>query len=429
MGSIDLGPFPMVDGFEEASALDEADPLRPFADRFVPTEPDLIYLDGNSLGRLPVSTVSRVHDVVDREWRDRLIRSWPERWWNLADEIGSQIAPLIGAQPGEVIVADSTSVVLFKLTLAALQARPGRSRIVTDDLNFPTDAYVTVAAANLAGGREVVTGRSADGIDGAEDAIITALDEDTALLTLSHVAFKSGYQYDMARLTSAAHDVGALVLWDLSHSVGVVPVDLGGAEADLAVGCTYKYLNGGPGSPAFLYVSTRIDAEVDNPLSGWWGHVQPFAFDLEYTPAASIRRFQTGTMPILSLSAVETGVALTTEAGIDNLRTKSIGLSEFFIEQSEVHLEPLGFSVASPRDAARRGSHVSLRHVDGWRIVRAMIERGKVIPDFREPDNLRFGFAPLYTSYTDLHTAIIRIKVLMAAGLPNSYPQTRTSVT
>ena len=429
MGSIDLGPFPIADGFKEATALDDTDPLRLFADRFVPTEPGLIYLDGNSLGRLPVSTVSRVHDVVDREWGDRLIRSWPERWWDLADEIGSQIAPLIGAEPGEVIVADSTSVVLFKLTLAALKARPGRSRIVTDDLNFPTDAYVTAAAGDLAGGRMVVTIPSVDGIDGPEDAIIAALDEDTALLTLSHVAFKSGYQYDIARLTRAAHDVGALVLWDLSHSVGAAPIQLGGAKADLAVGCTYKYLNGGPGSPAFLYVNTRIDAEVENPLSGWWGHEQPFAFDLEYTPAASIRRFQTGTMPILSLSSVETGVALTTEAGIDNLRAKSVGLSEFFIEQSRVHLEPLGFSVASPSDPGRRGSHVSLRHPDGWRIVRAMIEHGMVIPDFREPDNLRFGFAPLYASFTDLHTAVIRIKNVMGAGLPGTYPKARASVT
>ena len=429
MGSIDLGPFPTVDGFVEAAALDEADALRSFADRFVPTEPDVIYLDGNSLGRLPVASVARVHDVVDHEWGDQLIRSWPERWWDLADEVGSQIAPLIGAEPGEVIVADSTSVVLFKLTLAALQARPGRSRIVTDDMNFPTDAYVTIAAADLAGGREIVVVPSADGINGPEDALVAALDDDTTLLTLTHVAFKSGYRYDMERLTRAAHDVGALVLWDLSHSVGAVPVDLGGAGADLAVGCTYKYLNGGPGSPAFLYVNSRIDAEVENPLSGWWGHERPFAFDLEYTPASSIRRFQTGTMPILSLSAIETGVALTTEAGIDNLRAKSIGLSEFLIEQSRVHLEPLGFTLASPADSVRRGSHVSLRHEDGWRIVRAMIEHGDVIPDFREPDNLRFGLTPLTTSHTELHTAIIRIKELMAAGLPQTYPRTRSSVT
>lgn len=429
MEPIDLGPFPFAAGYETAAALDAADPLREFAQRFVPAEPGLIYLDGNSLGRLPSATVSHIRDVVDHEWGERIIRSWPERWWDLADEIGSGIAGLVGAEPTEVIVADSTSVALFKLTVAALQARAGRTRIVTDDLNFPTDAYATAAAANLVGGIEIVTVPSADGVYGPVDDIIEALDHDTALLTLSHVVFKSGFLYDMARLTRAAHDAGALVLWDLSHSVGAVPVDLDATGADLAVGCTYKYLNGGPGSPAFLYVNTGIDAEIDNPLSGWWGHENPFAFDLTYAPAPSIRRFQTGTMPILSLAGIETGVALTTEAGIENLRVKSVGLSEFFIQQSRASLEPLGFRIASPLHAAERGSHVSLRKPDGWRIVRAMVEHAKIIPDFREPDNIRFGFAPLYTSYTDVHTAVARIVELMTAGFHLGYDQQRGSVT
>jgi kynureninase len=429
VGSIEFGPFPDVAGSETATTLDDGDHLRPLADRFVPTEPDLIYLDGNSLGRLPVATVVRIQEVVDVEWGDRLVRSWPERWWDLADEIGGQIAPLIGADPAEVIVTDSTTVAILKLTVAALKARSGRTRIVTDDLNFPTDVYATRAAADLAGGRELVIVPSVDAVHGPVDDIIAALNENTALLTLTHVAFKSGYRYDMERLTRAAHDVGALVLWDLSHSVGAVPIDLGRAGADLAVGCTYKYLNGGPGSPAFLYVNERAAAEVDNPFSGWWGHESPFAFDLDYTPASSIRRFQTGTMPILSLAAVETGVALTTEAGIDDLRAKSIGLSEFFIDQSRIHLESLGFELASPRNADQRGSHISLRHVDGWRIVRAMIEHAKIIPDFREPDNLRFGFTPLSTSYTDVHTAVIRIRELITAGLHLTYSTDRAPVT
>jgi kynureninase len=426
---IDLGPFPRVAGHAQAATLDAADPLRTFADRFARAEPDLIYLDGNSLGRLPAATERHVQNVVAHEWGERLIRSWPERWWDLADEVGSAIAPLIGAESTEVIVADSTSVALFKLTLAALQARPGRTRIVTDNLNFPTDGYVTESAADLAGGREIVTIRSRDSVYGPVDDIIATLDRDTALLTLSHVVFKSGYRYDMERLTEAAHDVGALVLWDLSHSVGAVPVDLGGAGADLAVGCTYKYLNGGPGSPAFLYVSRQIDSEVDNPLNGWWGHERPFAFDLAYAPAASIRRFQTGTMPILSLAGVETGVAITREAGIGALHTKAVGLSEFFIELSRRHLGPLGFELASPSDAGQRGSHISLRHPDGWRIVRAMVEHGKIIPDFREPDNLRFGFAPLYTSYTDVHTAVARIAAIVDAGLHLGFDDTRGVVT
>jgi kynureninase len=429
VGSVELGPFPKVAGYEAAAALDAADHLRPLADRFVPIDTDLIYLDGNSLGRLPAATVAHLQSVVDQEWGAGLVRSWPDRWWDLADTIGSKIAPLVGAGPAEVIVTDSTTVAILKLTVAALKARPHRTRIVTDDLNFPTDVYATRAAADLAGGREIDIVPSVDAVHGPVDDIIAALDEDTALLTLTHVAFKSGYRYDMERLTRAAHDVGALVLWDLSHSVGAVPIDLDRAGADLAVGCTYKYLNGGPGSPAFLYVNERVAPGIDNPFSGWWGHERPFAFDLDYTPAPSIRRFQTGTMPILSLAAVETGVALTTEAGIEDLRAKSIGLSEFFIEQSYLHLEPLGFELASPRSAEQRGSHISLRHPDGWRIVQAMIEHAAIIPDFRDPDNLRFGLTPLSTSYTDVHTAIIRIRELMSAGLHLTSSNDRASVT
>jgi len=427
--TIDLGPFPRAAGYSEAIASDRTDPLQAFAQRFSPTEPDLIYLDGNSLGRLPMATVSHIDRVMHDEWGRQLIRSWPERWWDLADNIGDDIAELIGAEPTEVIVADSTSIILFKLTVAAMQARPDRSRVITDDLNFPTDAHATAAAADLLGNREIITVPSADGVTAPIDEIIHALDEDTALLTLSHVAFKGGYLYDMERLTRAAHDVGALVLWDLSHSVGAVPIDLGSAGVDLAVGCTYKYLNGGPGSPAFLYVNSAIAAQVKNPLSGWWGHEDPFAFDLHHSPAPSIRRFQTGTMPVLSLAGIETGVALTAEAGIERLRKKSIGLSEFFMEQSRMNLEPLGFELASPRDANRRGSHVSLRHPDGWRIVRAMIDPGKIIPDFRDPDNVRFGFAPLYTSYVEVHTAVQRIANLMAAGVHLDYDDERGSVT
>jgi len=429
MTPMEPGPFPGAPGYDEAVALDRADPLRGFADRFVPAEPGLIYLDGNSLGRLPRATVPHLERVVGHEWGEQLIRSWPERWWDLADQIGGSIAGLIGADPTRVIVADSTSVALFKLTVAALRARPDRRRIVTDDLNFPTDAYVTTAAADLAGGREIVTVPSPDGIHGPVDALIEAVDGDTALLTLSHVVFKSGYRYDMERLTSAAHDAGALVLWDLSHSVGAVPVDLGGAGADLAVGCTYKYLNGGPGAPAFLYVAGDVDDEIENPIAGWWGHEQPFAFEPSFTPARSIRRFQTGTMPILSLAAIETGVVLTAEAGLDRIREKSVGLSEFFIEQSRAHLEPLGFRLASPPDPERRGSHVSLQHPDGWRIVRAMIEQSGIIPDFREPDNIRFGFTPLSTSYVDVHTAVVRTVDIVASGRHTVYDEERGSVT
>jgi len=429
MTPIEPGPFPDVPGYEEAMALDRTDPLQGFADRFVPAEPGLIYLDGNSLGRLPRAAVPHLRNVVEHEWGTRLIRSWPERWWDLADEIGGSIAGIVGADPGRVIVTDSTSVALFKLTVGALRARPERGRIVTDDLNFPTDAYVTKSAADLLGNREVVTVPSTDGIHGPADALIAAMDGDTALLTLSHVVFKSGYRYDMERLTRAAHDIGALVLWDLSHAAGAVPVDLDAAGADLAVGCTYKYLNGGPGAPAFLYVNEGVDDEIENPIAGWWGHENPFAFEPTYTPVRSIRRFQTGTMPILSLSAVETGVALTVEAGMDRIRAKSVGLSEFFIEQRSMFLEPLGFRLASPVDVERRGSHVSLAHPDGWRIVRAMVDQSGIIPDFREPDNIRLGFAPLYTSYADVHTAVVRIADIVTSARHTGYDEVRGPVT
>ena len=424
---VNLGPYCDDAGYEAAVELDRADPLGGYAADFVATDPDLIYLDGNSLGRPPRATLSRVNEVLGDEWAGRLIRSWSETWWAQADRIGSLIATVIGSEPSRVIVADSTSIVLFKLTLGAIQARRGRSRIITDDLNFPTDNYVTTAAARL-GGCSVLTIES-DGVNGPVDEIIAALDHETALLTLSHVLFKSGYLYDMQRLTAAAHDVGALVLWDLSHSVGVVPIDIEGCGVDLAVGCTYKYLNGGPGSPAFLYVSEAAANEVANPVTGWWGHADPFAFELDYSPAPSIHSFLTGTMPILSLAAVEPGVQMVLEAGVDSIRRKSLGLSDFFIAQAGSRLAPLGFELASPEEPARRGSHVSLRHADGWRIVQAMVDRGKVIPDFRDPDNIRFGMAPLYTSFAELHTAVGRIARLVESGRHRDYPSARSAVT
>ncbi len=317
---LDLGPFPDSVGFDRASSLDAADPLGGYRDRFVIDDPDLIYLDGNSLGRLPVATIPHLENVIRNEWGRDLIASWGNGWWNLATQIGNEIAAVIGAPADSVVVADSTSVCLYKLAVGALRLRPDRGNIVTDSLNFPTDAYVLSAAGAAAGERMLtIVAATADGL-ADEQAIVARLDEETALLVLSHVAFKSGYLYDMERLTRVAHQAGALVLWDLSHSAGVVPIDL--SLVDLAVGCTYKYLNGGPGSPAFIYVNP--DLQIANPLTGWWGHAEPFAFDLDYVPAASIARFQTGTMPILSLAGIAPGVAMIREAGIDTIRAKSI---------------------------------------------------------------------------------------------------------
>jgi kynureninase len=271
----------------------------------------------------------------------------------------------------------------------------------------------------------VETGGSLEPLSSLEAAI----DERTALVSLSHTTFKSGYTFDLATVTDLAHRAGALALWDLSHSVGAVPIDLNRADVDLAVGCTYKYLNGGPGSPAFLYVRHDLQDELVNPIPAWWGHAEPFAFDLEFRPVEGIRRFHTGTMPIISLAAVAAGIAEVREAGMTSIRAKSVGLGEYLIRQADEHLAPLGFAVTSPRDANLRGSHVSLTHPAAWPLARALIEIGKVIPDFRAPDSLRLGLSPLYTRYLDVHTAIQRLKAIVEAGHHIGFEATPSTVT
>ena len=425
---IDLGPFPDAVGHDEAIALDRDDPLVGERDRFVFADSDIVYLDGNSLGRLPRGAVDRVDDIVHRQWGDRLIRSWHEGWWEMPERLGDLLAPVVGAEPGELLISDSTSVNLFKLATAALASLPDRSRIVTDDLNFPTDLYVLRSAAKAVGAGQVVEVMESDGVDGPVAAIEAAIDDDTALVSLSHVTFKSGYVYDLERLTARAHEVGALVLWDLSHSAGSVPVELGAIGADLAVGCTYKYLNGGPGAPAFLYVRRDLQDRLQNPIEGWWGHDDPFLFDLDFEPATGIRRFHTGTMPMLSLAGAEAGIAHVAEIGIEAIRAKSVALGCFMEEQWRHHLDPLGFGWASPSDSTRRGSHVSLSHPDAWRIAQAYKEEALVIPDFRSPDNLRLGFAPLYNSFVDIHTAVLRLRAVVDAKIHFDYPTERAGV-
>jgi kynureninase len=390
-----------------ADDLDRKDELAPFRERFVVQDPDLIYLDGNSLGRLPRRTARRLREVIDDEWGGRLIRGWGEGWMKVPERVGGKIAWVIGAHPDEVILADSTSVNLFKLAWAALKARPGRHRVVTDDLNFPSDLYVLRGACEQSGGgRTLDVIPSADGIHGPVEALQAAIDEDTALLSLSHTAFKSAYTYDMAALTREAQQAGALVLWDLSHSAGAVPTDLAGAGADLAVGCTYKYLNGGPGAPAFLYVRRDLQESLANPIPGWMGGADMFAFHPEYRAAPGLRRFLTGTPPIVSLSTVEPAVDLLLEAGMDRIRTKSVRQTEYLIALWEQELAPRGFALHSPTDPQQRGSHLSLGHEHGRAIDLALIHEGKMLPDFRRPDNIRLGVAPLYTSFRDLHRAV-----------------------
>ena len=417
-----------------AHELDDQDELAAFRQEFVIQDPDLIYLDGNSLGRLPRRTISHLQDVVQHQWGDRLIRAWNDGWIDKPAGLGAKIAALIGAQPDEVLVADATSINLFKLALAALRSRAGRTTIVSDEFNFPSDLYIFQGIIDLLGGRhQLRLIPSRNGITIALEDVRLALGDDTALLSLSHVAFKSAFLYDMARVTELAHAAGALILWDLSHSVGAVPVDLNGCNADLAVGCTYKYLNGGPGSPAFLYVRKDLQQELVPPMWGWFAAKDPFEFDLSFTPAADISRFRVGTLPMISVLALEPALDLLHEAGVDRLRAKSLRQTEYLITLAEQWLLPLGFSLGSPRRAELRGSHVSLRHPEGYRICRALIESPppavRAIPDFRTPDNIRLGIAPIYTTFTDIHRALERMRVIVEERLYEQYPTEKLAVT
>lgn len=416
---------------EHALELDRHDPLASFRDAFVIRDPDLIYMDGNSLGRLPKAVAPRLRDAVEAEWGAELIRGWNHGWWDAPTRIGELIASIMGAAPGQVSVSDQTSINLFKLASTALQLRPTRRRIVTDTFNFPSDLYILQGLVRLLGNRHEILrfGASDDDITPDLAAMESAIDDQTALVTLSHVTFKSGYLYDMKAITELAHRRGALVLWDLSHSVGAVPIDLDGCNVDFAIGCTYKYLNGGPGAPAFLYVNRALQEEALSPIWGWWGQAQPFSFGLDYQAAPGVTRFQAGTAPILSMLAMEAGLAPLLEAGMQRLRQKSIGLTQFAMELSDARLTALGFRFGSPRDPARRGSHISLRHAEGYRISRALIEEMSLIPDFREPDNIRLGFAPLYTGYHDVWEGIDRISRVVADKRFEKYPQQRLVVT
>ncbi|GAB4124760.1 MAG: kynureninase [Roseiflexaceae bacterium] len=413
-----------------AEQRDAQDPLAHFRDRFVIADPELIYLDGNSLGRLPKATAELANDLLLRQWGQRLIRGWNEGWFTLPERIGGKIAQLVGAQASEVIVADSTSVNLFKAVVAALRERPGRTRIITDSLNFPSDLYILQGAIDLLGDQhrlEVIP--SQDGIYGPVEAIKAALDQDVALVTLTHTVFKSGYTYDMADLSKAAHDAGALVLWDLSHSVGSVPVDLNGSMADLAIGCGYKYLNGGPGAPAFLYMRRDLQERLKNPITGWMGQRNLFAFEHQYQPAEGLRHFLTGTPTVISLALMEPGLDILIEAGMPALRAKSIEQTDYFVQLWQQRLASLGFTLNSPHEAEWRGSHISLGHPQGLGIDLALINDKQILPDFRPPDNIRFGIAPLYTSFADIHAAIDALYEIVTTGLHEKYADRNPVVT
>jgi kynureninase len=394
---------------QRARDFDTADPLAHFRDRFTLPE-GVIYLDGNSLGALPKATPDALRRVVEQEWGEGLIRSWngPDfggaGWFEAAGRIGAKIAPLIGAEPGEVIACDSTSVNLFKLISAALAMRPGRTVILSEPGNFPTDLYMIAGLEQQGLAQRRLAPR---------EELAQALDGDVALLLLTHVHYKTGAMHDMATLIRAAHEAGALVVWDLSHSTGAVPVDLNSAGADFAVGCGYKYLCGGPGAPAFAFVAARHHPQLVQPLTGWFGHAAPFAFSDDYAPAPGIERLLCGTSPVLGLAALEVGVELIAAIGVDRLYGKSQALSEFFL----ACLADLGVTLelVSPADSRARGSQLSFQHPQAYAISQALIARG-VIGDFRDPDVLRLGLAPAYLRFADMAAAARHLAEVLASG-------------
>jgi kynureninase len=404
-----------------AEECDADDPLASLRDRFVRNDPSLIYLDGNSLGMLPVATAERIAEVVHGGWGYGLIRSW-SHWSGLPLRAGDLLGHhLLGAAPGQVAVCDNTTVNLYKLARAATGHRPGRSVIVTDDDNFPTDRYVLAGVATELGGELRMIHTDIDQGVNAQ-TVSAAVDEGTALVCLSHVAYRSGALADMAEISRLAHERGALVLWDLCHSAGSVPVDLDGCGADLAVGCTYKYLNAGPGAPAFLYVRGDLQERLHQPVQGWFGQRDQFAMGPVYDPVPGIGRFMTGTPDIIGTAAVQEGVSLLAEAGIGALRDKGMRLTSYLVDLADAWLAPLGFSLASPREATRRGSHVCLHHPQAARISAALTEAG-VVGDLRAPDRLRLGPAPITTSFTEVWDAADTIRQI-AAGEKISRPRT-----
>lgn len=384
-------------------SLDASDPLRSFREEFA-LKDGLIYLDGNSLGALPKATMARMEEAIRQQWGEGLINSWLDAdWVNAPRRIGDKIARLTGAGEGEVIAADSTSVNIFKALAAAHSLRQDRRVLLTETTNFPTDSYMMQGLARFGGA--AIEHRAL-----APDDVLDALDDDVAVLLLTHVHFKTGRIRDMAEVTRRAHEAGALVVWDLSHSTGAVEIDLNAANADFAIGCGYKFLNGGPGAPAYLFAAKRHH-HAQPALSGWFGHARPFAFEEEYEPADGIDRFQCGTPPILGMVALESGVDLMLRADLREVRRKSVALGELLIERMATRCGEFGFALVSPADSAMRGSQVSYAHPHAYEIVQALKARG-VIGDFRAPDIVRFGLTPLYLRYADIVEAVKQLRAV-----------------
>ncbi|HET9810426.1 MAG TPA: kynureninase [Sphingomicrobium sp.] len=379
---------------DEARTLDVGDPLALARERFRLPE-GIVYLDGNSLGALPAATPARMLDTIERQWGEDLIAGWTRHdWIDWPTRIAAKLAPIVGAAPDELLTADSTSVSLFKLFAAAVRARPGRKMILTQTGNFPTDTYVAQGLADMLG----LNLRSVPPGD-----VIHAVDSDTAVIGLTHVDYRTGERHDMRAINEAARAAGALTIWDLSHSAGAIALDLDGTGCDLAVGCGYKYLNGGPGAPAFIFVAGALQDELQPPLQGWMGHAEPFAFEESYRPVAGITRFLTGTPSVLALAALDAGLGTFDGIAMDDIERKAAALSRLFIDEVESKCEA-EVRLTGPRDSKQRGSHVSFAHPNGYAAIQALIERG-VVGDFRAPDLMRFGFAPLYTRFEEVWRA------------------------
>ena len=392
---------------DEAARRDREDALAPLREAFA-LPADTVYLDGNSLGALPKAVSARVQSLLADEWGQDLIASWNRHGWiDLPERVGEQVAPLVGAAPGQVLCCDSISVNLFKLLATALALRPGRRTILVEAGDFPTDRYLAEGLASFLGEARCRV-REAAG-----DQLAAALDDDVAVLLVTEVNFRSGRRHDMAALTRAAHEAGALALWDLAHSAGAMPVQLDARGADLAVGCGYKFLNGGPGAPAFLYVARRHHDAVQQPLTGWLGHRSPFAFADRYEPAAGVLRYQAGTPSILALRALEAALSVFDGVALEDLRAKSLALSDFFLAAIDAEPACRAVTVLTPRAHGERGSQVSLAHPEGYAVAQALIEAG-VIVDFRAPDIVRFGFAPLYNSFADAAAAARCLATVLA---------------
>jgi kynureninase len=410
----------VTDSRAYAEQLDADDPLAALRLRFELPDDGVVYLDGNSLGRLPAATPGRIEDVVRDEWGDRLIRSWSEGWMARPYEVGDRLgAALLGAGAGQTVVCDNTTVNLFKVLSAAMDLRPGRGVVVAHRGEFPTDRYVGAEVARTRGGSVAWLGPLDPAAPWPTEPVTASdvaslLHDDVAVVLLSVVDYRSAAVVDVASVTAAAHDAGALVVWDCSHAGGSVPLDLVGADADFAVGCSYKFINGGPGAPAWIWAHPRHHGAMTNPIPGWMGHDDVFAMTGDYAPGEGIRRFMTGTPSAIALAAVDAGVALLEEAGMPAVRAKGMALTSYLVDLADEWLAPFGVEVASPRDPARRGAHVTLRHPEALALTQALTDRG-VIPDFRHPDGIRMGLAPLTTRFTDVHDGVRGLQSLLAA--------------